>query len=280
MANKILILGASGFIGNVLYKELLPYFDVYGTYNSSNPEFDNNKIMFQFNVERDNINVILNKVKPNFIISSLRGNFKDQFKVHQEVLNFVLESIDCKILYLSTVNVFDAKGDLPSYENDSLLAHSDYGKYKVNQEKALLNLPKSKFTILRLPLVLGVNSPKIIQLKEAVKNKADFEVYPNLIISVTTANKIAQQVHYIINKNLNGIYHLASNDMIHHLELFEEISDKLELKNVIFKNIYTSNEDKYLAILSKHNQLPKNYQITISEIIEDCVLKEEIDSLK
>ena len=280
MANKILILGASGFIGNVLYKELLPYFDVYGTYNSSNPEFDNNKIMFQFNVERDNINVILNKVKPNFIISSLRGNFKDQFKVHQEVLNFVLESIDCKILYLSTVNVFDAKGDLPSYENDSLLAHSDYGKYKVNQEKALLNLPKSKFTILRLPLVLGVNSPRIIQLKEAVKNKADFEVYPNLIISVTTANKIAQQVHYIINKNLNGIYHLASNDMIHHLELFEEISDKLELKNVIFKNIYTSNEDKYLAILSKHNQLPKNYQITISEIIEDCVLKEEIDSLK
>jgi dTDP-4-dehydrorhamnose reductase len=280
LANKILILGASGFIGNVLYKELLPYFDVYGTYNSSNPEFDNNKIMFQFNVERDNINVILNKVKPNFIISSLRGNFKDQFKVHQEVLNFVLESIDCKILYLSTVNVFDAKGDLPSYENDSLLAHSDYGKYKVNQEKALLNLPKSKFTILRLPLVLGVNSPKIIQLKEAVKNKADFEVYPNLIISVTTANKIAQQVHYIINKNLNGIYHLASNDMIHHLELFEEISDKLELKNVIFKNIYTSNEDKYLAILSKHNQLPKNYQITISEIIEDCVLKEEIDSLK
>ena len=280
MANKILILGASGFIGNVLYKELLPYFDVYGTYNSSNPEFDNNKIMFQFNVEHDDINVILNKVKPNFIISSLRGNFKDQFKVHQEVLNFVLESIDCKIIYLSTVNVFDAKGDLPSYENDSLLAHSDYGKYKVNQEKALLNLPKSKFTILRLPLVLGVNSPRIIQLKEAVKNKADFEVYPNLIISVTTANKIAQQVHYIINKNLNGIYHLASNDMIHHLDLFEEISDKLELKNVIFKNIYTSNEDKYLAILSKHNQLPKNYQITISEIIEDCVLKEEIDSLK
>jgi dTDP-4-dehydrorhamnose reductase len=280
LANKILILGASGFIGNVLYKELLPYFDVYGTYNSSNPEFDNNKIMFQFNVEHDDINVILNKVKPNFIISSLRGNFKDQFKVHQEVLNFVLESIDCKIIYLSTVNVFDAKGDLPSYENDSLLAHSDYGKYKVNQEKALLNLPKSKFTILRLPLVLGVNSPRIIQLKEAVKNKADFEVYPNLIISVTTANKIAQQVHYIINKNLNGIYHLASNDMIHHLDLFEEISDKLELKNVIFKNIYTSNEDKYLAILSKHNQLPKNYQITISEIIEDCVLKEEIDSLK
>ena len=280
MANKILILGASGFIGNVLYKELLPYFDVYGTYRSSNPEFDNNKIMFPFNVEKDDINSILNKVEPNYIISSLRGGFKDQLRIHQDVLNYTLKSVDCKLIYLSTVNVFDAKGKLPSYENDSLLADSDYGKYKVSQEKTICNLPSSKFTILRLPIVLGVNSPRIIQLKEAAKNKAEFEVYPNLIISATTANKIAQQIHYIINKNLNGIYHLASNDMIHHLELFEDISNKLDLNNVVFKNIYTSNKDKYLAILSKHNKLPKNYQITISEIIEDCVLKEEIGSLK
>lgn len=280
MANKILILGASGFIGNVLYKELLPYFDVYGTYRSSNPEFDNNKIMFPFNVEKDDINSILNKVEPNHIISSLRGGFKDQLRIHQDVLNYTLESVDCKLIYLSTVNVFDAKGDLPSYENDSLLAASDYGKYKVSQEKAICNLPSSKFNILRLPLVLGVNSPRIIQLKEAAKNKAEFEVYPNLIISATTANKIAQQIHYIINKNLKGIYHLTSNDMIHHLELFEDISNKLDLNNVVFKNIYNSNKDKYLAILSKHNKLPKNYQITISEIIEDCVLKEEIGSLK
>ena len=112
------------------------------------------------------------------------------------------------------------------------------------------------------------------------ENKTDFEVYPNLIISVTTANKIAQQVHYIINKNLNGIFHLSSNDMIHHLELFEELSKKLELNHFVFKNIYTSNKDKYLAILAKHNKLPKNYQINISEIIEDCVLKEEIESLR
>jgi dTDP-4-dehydrorhamnose reductase len=280
LANKILILGASGFIGNILYKELLPYFDVYGTYHSSNAEFDDNKIMFPFNMESDDVNSILNKVKPNYIISSLRGEFKYQLKVHKELLNYTLASIDCKLIYLSTVNVFDAKGKLPSYENDSLLADSEYGKYKANQEKAISKLPSSKYVIVRLPLVLGVNSPRIIQLKEASKHKAEFEVYPNLIISVSTANKIAQQIHYIINKDLSGIYHLSSNGMIHHSELFEEITNKLKLKNVVFKNIYTSNKDKYLAILPKHNKLPENYQITISQIIEDCVLKEEIRSLK
>jgi dTDP-4-dehydrorhamnose reductase len=232
--NKILILGASGFIGNMLYKELLPYFDVYGTYHSLNLEFDDNKIMFQFNMESDDINSILNKVKPNYIISSLRGEFENQLKVHQELLNYTLATIDCKLIYISTVHVFDAKGKFPAYENDSLLANSEYGKYKANQEKAISKLPSSKYVIVRLPLVLGVNSPRIIQLKEASKNKTEFEVYPNLIISASTAHKIAQQVHYIINKDLSGFYHLSSNDMIHHSELFEEISNKLELKNVIF----------------------------------------------
>ena len=280
MANRILILGASGFIGNAIYKELTSYFDVYGTYHTANKALDDNNVMFKFNVEKDNINDTLNKVNPNYIISSLRGPFKDQLRVHQETLNYTLSAVNCKIIYLSTVNVFDGKGKFPSYENDSLLAVSQYGKYKVRQEKAINKLPNSKFAILRLPLVLGVNSPRIIQLKEASKNKTDFEVYPNLIISVTTANKIAQQVHYIINKNLNGIFHLSSNDMIHHLELFEELSKKLELNHFVFKNIYTSNKDRYLAILAKHNKLPKNYQINISQVIEDCVLKEEIESLR
>ena len=280
MANRILILGASGFIGNAIYKELTSYFDVYGTYHTANKALDYNNVMFKFNVEKDNINDTLNKVNPNYIISSLRGPFKDQLRVHQETLNYTLSAVNCKIIYLSTVNVFDGKGKFPSYENDSLLADSQYGKYKVRQEKAINKLPNSKFAILRLPLVLGVNSPRIIQLKEASKNKTDFEVYPNLIISVTTANKIAQQVHYIINKNLNGIFHLSSNNMIHHLELFEELSKKLELNHFVFKNTYTSNKDRYLAILAKHNKLPKNYQINIPQVIEDCVLKEEIESLR
>lgn len=280
MINKILILGADGFIGNILYKELFPYFDVYGTYRIPNPEFETNKIMFEFDVKSGNINSILNKLKPNYIILNLKGDYNKQLKVHQEILNHTLSSEDCKIIYISSVNVFDAKGKFPSYENDSLLADSEYGKNKVNQEKAISKLPSSKYVIVRLPLVLGVNSPRIIQLKEASKHKAEFEVYPNMIISVSTAHKIAQQIHYIINKDLSGIYHLSSNDMIHHSELFEEITNKLELKNIVFKNIFKSNKDTYLAILPKYNQLPENYQITTSQVIEDCVLKEEISSLK
>ena len=278
--NRILILGASGFIGNSLYKELLPYFDVYGTYNTANEHLLQNQVMYHFDVETDDIDDILYEVQPTIIISSLRGDFKAQYKIHEQLSAYAMTNENCRILFLSTVNVFDGKYRLPSYENDSLLAESDYGKFKVSVERMFNELPKEKFAILRLPLVLGVNAPRIIQLKQATKQEASFEVYPHLIISVTTADKIAQQVHYIINKELFGVFHLASTDMMHHEELFIEISDRLDLKNIIFKQTFTSNEDRYLAILPKKNKLPKAYRITVSEVINDITLKEEIITLK
>ena len=280
LGNRILILGASGFIGNKLYKELLPYFDVYGTFKSPNKEFEENTIMFHFDMNKNTIEAILTEVQPNFIISTIKGNYKSQLSLHQELLNYVLAAIDCKLLYLSSFSVFDAKGKFPSYEEDLVSSNTLAGKYKIKQEKAIKKLPSSKYVILRLPIVLGVNSPTIVQLKEASKYNAEFEIFPNLVVSATTINKIAQQIHYIINKKLEGIFHLSSNDMIHHSELFYEITDKLGLKNVIFKKIYSSNKDSYLAILPKQNLLPKNYQITFNQIISDCVLREAIDSVK
>ena len=278
--NRILILGASGFIGNSLYKELLPYFDVYGTYNRSNKEMKNNQVMYQFNVEVDDILDLLKNIKPNIIISSLRGDYKSQFKIHQHLVNYAKETIHCKIFFLSSVNVFDGKSRYPSYEIDQMLAKSTYGKYKVSVERLMMNLPSNKYAILRLPMVFGINSPRIHQLKQAYKQKAAIEVFPNLIISITTANKIAQQIHYLINKRLHGIYHLSSKDMIHHDELFNELSERLELNDIVFKQVYQSNDDTYLAILPKKNKLPKTYRITVSQVIDEITLKEEIDTLK
>jgi len=277
--NRVLILGASGFIGNAIYKELLPYFNVSGTYFSSKPEFDDNKVLYKFDVEKGNINTILEEVEPNFIISSLRGDFVSQYNIHQQLVEYTLKQKKCRVLYLSTVNVFDAKYKFPSYEDDTVLAESAYGRFKISIEKLISTLPKSKYAILRLPIVLGVNSPRLIQLKKASQHQADFEVYPNLIVSITTADKIAQQIHYIINKNKVGIFHLASNDVIHHSDLFKELSEILSLNQVVFRQIFTSNKEAYLAILPKENKLPRNYRITVSQVINDCTLKEEITTL-
>jgi dTDP-4-dehydrorhamnose reductase len=278
--NRILILGASGFIGSAIYRELSPYFDVQGTFQSNSITLIENQVMHQFNLETDSIKALLESIQPNYIISSLRGDFKSQFDTHQDIISY-LKSVDhSKLYFLSTVNVFDGKRRFPAYEDDHLLPESRYGKYKASVERSIREISPSKYAILRLPMVLGVNSPRVNHLKYCSDHKESFEVFPNMIITITTVNKIAQQIHYIINKNLTGVFHLASSDMIHHDELFNEISNKLNLQNIVFKNVYNSNEDRYLAILPKKNKLPKNYRINVSEVINDITLKEEIETFK
>ena len=277
--HKILILGASGYVGGAIYRELCSYYDTYGTYCSAHELYENNQAFFHYDVDNSNILVILEKIQPTVVISALRGNFKAQYHAHKDVCKYINTQDNCRFLFLSSVNVFDGLSHLPSYEEDRPTALSEYGKFKISTEKLIFEKIASKVAILRLPMVLGAYAPRMIQLKQAIKHQASFDVYPNLIISVTTADKIAQQIHYIVNKERTGIFHLASTDMIHHQDLFTEICEKLGGKTPIFKSIYNSNDDQYLVILPKHNRLPENYQCTVADVIDNCVL-EDIVSIR
>ena len=274
--NSILILGASGYTGNAIYRELCSYFETYGTYYSAHELYDNNKAFFGYDVANDDITNILQQIEPTVIISALRGNFKAQYHAHKQVCKYINSVSQCRLLFLSSVNVFDGNTDLPSYEDTRPRAVSEYGRFKASVEKLLFEKIKHQVSILRLPIVLGAYSPRIIQLKQAIKHQAVFDVYPNLIVSVTTANTIAQQIHYIINKELKGVFHLASNDLVHHQDMFTEICEKISNKTPILKSIYNSNDDQYLAILPKINPLPTNYQTTVASVIENTTLEDLI----
>lgn len=274
--HRILILGASGYTGNAIYGELCNYFETYGTYYCAHELYDNNKAFFGYDIANDDITQILQQIKPTLIISALRGNFKAQYHAHKQVCKYINSVPQCSLLFLSSVNVFDGVFSVPSYENTRPTAVSEYGKFKASVEKLLFEKIKNQVCILRIPMVLGAYSPRILQLRQAIKYQAVFDVYPNLIISVTTANTIAQQIHYIINKELRGIFHLASNDLVHHQDLFTEICEKISNKTPIFKSIYNSNDDQYLAILPKHNILPANYQTTVAAVIENSTLEDLI----
>lgn len=276
--HRILILGGSGFIGNALYKELYPYFDLHATYCSKADLYKNNHVFYKYCFHTDSVTEILKAIRPTLIISALRGDFDQLTRVHRELTEYLKARRGCTVFFLSSAAVFDAKTSYPAYEYDLPLSNSKKGKYEIKIERMLLkNLPH-QVNIIRLPLILGVNSPAIFHLRQCIRHQAEFEVFPNRVITATTISKVCQQIHYIINQNLNGIFHLASNDMIHHDELFLEIITKTGAGKPILKNVYTSNEDRYAAILPKLNQFPKNFQIAIPEVIENSILREEIYS--
>jgi dTDP-4-dehydrorhamnose reductase len=266
---RILILGASGFLGNALYKELCPYFKTFGTYFTSKKEFESNQQFIEYNLEEDDIYEILNATRPDVVISSLRGDFNAQTIAHQHLCEYA-EETGCKVIFLSSANAFDAYSKYPSYELDKTLSHSIYGHFKIKIENMLLRLPKKKkVAIIRLPMVFGKNCPRIQQLKSHIQNKSAVEVFPNLIMNVTMDSKLTQQIHYIINRNKSGIFHLGSTDLVHHDDYIKELLDFLSPDKVQLKHVYTTNEERYLAVLPKYNKLPKHLQITSQSILEE-----------
>lgn len=266
--HTILILGASGFIGNAIYKELCGYFRTFGTYNTNTKPFEKNQHFFHYNVEEDDIVEIINVVKPTIIISALRGDFSAQVIAHKHIAEYLIAN-KCKLIFLSSANVFDAYSKYPSYENDKTLSQSVYGHFKIKIENMLLRLPKMKIAILRLPMVFGVFSPRIEEIKLHLKEKLSIEVFPNLVMNVTSDNKLTQQIHYIINRNKYGIFHLGSTDLVHHDEFISNIVTSLGNYKPIYKHVYTTNDERYLAVLSKENKLPKHLQIKSNQILEE-----------
>lgn len=269
--HRILILGASGFIGNAIYKELCSYFDTFGTYYTNDISFNGNHHFFQYNIEEDDIFDILEAVKPTIIISSLRGDFSAQITAHLRIIEYLAHH-KCKLIFISSANVFDAYSKYPSYENDKTLSESIYGRLKIKIENMLLRLPKRKYAILRLPMVFGVLSPRIEEIKKQLKENKPIEVFPKLVMNVTTDKRLSQQIHYIINRNKSGVFHLGSKDLVHHDDFIIEIINKLGDYQPIFKHVYTTNEDRYLAVLPKTNPLPKHLQLYSLEILSDLEL--------
>lgn len=263
---KILILGASGFIGNALYKELCNYFDTYGTY-FSNSSFSRNNQFFKYDIQEDDIFKLLETIKPDYIISSIRGDFTSQVQVHLHLIEYLTVS-KCKLYFISSANVFDAYSKYPSYENDKTLSESIYGRLKIRIENMMMRIPKSKIGILRVPMVFGNTSPRIKEIKTLLEANEPIEVFPNLIINVTNDDRLTQQIHYLINQDKSGIFHLGSINLVHHEDFIKEIIKRLGNYHPVLKKVYTTNEDRYLAALPKDNKLPKNLRISYQEIID------------
>ena len=267
---RILILGASGFIGNALYKELNSYYDTFGTYFTKKG-YGNNHHFFHFNMEEGELETIIKEVKPKLIISALRGSFEASIETHEFLIDLIDRS-DCRLMFLSSANVFDTFEHFPSYEYDKTLSESIYGRYKIKIENDLLRLPSAKFVLARLPMVFGNHSPRIQALDQAIQNNEAIEVFPNTIINVNNDVKLSQQIHYIINQQLTGIFHLGSTDLIHHFDFIKLLVQKRYQRPAVYKQVYTTNQMRYLAVLAKRNKLPNNLLFSYTEILDDLSL--------
>ena len=139
-----------------------------------------------------------------------------------------------------------------------------------------MRMPPFSWAIARLPMVFGANTPRVLKLKNAIEEQIPYEIFPNTVMNLTTDDFVTQQLHYIVNRNLWGIFHLGSIDLIHHDEFVFQLVDGFRLnRKPIYKRVYTSNNDRYIVALPRDNKLPEHLRFQC-----DAVLQNSLQGLK
>lgn len=269
---KVLILGGSGLIGKALTDELMKCHnsEIYTTY-FQNPVKLGKSRSTKLNIEDEtNIDNILDYVKPEVIISCLRGDFNKQLLLHIKAAEYLSKNSG-KLYFFSTANVFDNDLGKPHYEDEVPNSHTDYGKYKIDCEKRITEILQDNACILRIPQVWGKTSPRMLQLREAFASGKKIEVYPNLFINTNTDIIIAKNVSYIMKNNLKGTFHLTSEDTINYKDFYYKLMKKLAPDTANFEEYFHEDltSKGYFSILSKNcSEFPYKLKVTNERVID------------
>jgi len=272
MGERVLILGVSGLIGRAILNQMKndKQYDIYGTFRDNPIDLEEGK-GFKLQIHDINeMNHILKTLRPQIVISCLRGDFENQLRLHMESAKY-LKANHGKMYFCSTTNVFDNDGDNPHYELDMPNAESEYGNFKIKCERDLKNILEDDLCILRLPQIWGKICPRMSELIYGLENNKEIEMYTNAFLTFNTDVFTAKQIHYIIKNDLKGIFHLATSDMLTQYEFYKELINKMGYKNAIIKGIKLPVDKCYFSILTSRNDLPESFNITSRDVINYLV---------
>lgn len=223
---KILIIGASGFIGNRLYTKLsqMSEYEVVGTYYKKTSD---NLIKLNINATKS-VESILLKIKPEIIIwsaglknlsiteKSKSKSMKYNYYSVKNVNPYIESNPATHFIFFSTDYVF--KGDQGNYipsQNPNPITH--YGTSKWEAEKFIKNhFPF--YSIIRTSAVIGKGSAFFDWIYESILENKKLELFTN-IFSPTPIALLEDEVENLLNKKKSGTYHICGNEIVSRYDL-------------------------------------------------------------
>tara|TARA_B100001057_G_C22843879_1_gene948189 strand:+ start:1876 stop:2718 length:843 start_codon:yes stop_codon:yes gene_type:complete len=223
--NKILLIGASGFLGNYCFNKLKnsKEFDVEGTCHNN---LDNQLIRIDYTDSNSFLKFIKTQ-NPNCIVWC--GGLKD-LTITEENYNLALEqnyypiktiveyqkiNRNIRFIFISTDYVFD--GVKGRYKiTDPVNPSTKYGKSKSVAENYIIsNSPD--YAILRAGAIIGKDSKFFKWITKKLRASETIELF-NTSFSPTPIINVFKAIKFLALNNKNGIYHISGKERLTRFE--------------------------------------------------------------
>lgn len=285
----VLIIGATGFLGNKLIQMLKEHNPI-GTYHNKKHE-NYHKLDIS---NKENILKLVKEIKPNIIINTSHipnSNTEEMKELAKkinslgpknlaEVCNDIYKKteMEIKLIHMSTDFIFD--GEKGNYsENDKTNPISHYGKTKLAGEQGI-HLFKNHI-ILRVSTLYGYSTPEDKKFTNwiisSLKEKKEINILDDQFTCPTLIDNIGKAIILLLRSNKTGTYHCVGSEKISRYGFAVKVAEKFNLDKNLIKPTTISNIDQNII-------RPKNTTLNISKLesegIQMCNVDEGLEIMK
>lgn len=284
MKKTILILGANGFIGNILYRNFIRNFKIIPIIRRKKKNY----VYLDFKNFDDSFLKIVKKYQPSFVINCI-GSYENNLNrdiynncaISELLLNTIIKNkIKIKIILIGSASEYGTK--LKSYfakEDDLLRGKTKYSISKIAQYN-IFNIYKNNKNLniiyLRIFNINSNNSPQKLfignlnkQIREFKKKKIKKIILKNInsYRDFIEIPNLTYQINLILNYGKSGeVYNIGTGI---ETEIKTILKEKLTKNNIDIKHIslnnslrrdyLVANTDKVKALELKLNEKSSNY---------------------
>jgi len=280
MKLRVLVLGSTGLIGHQVFKHL----DVLGNYDMYNISYrkklNKGSILCDVRNEEKVISLI-KSINPNIIINCIGilikgANTNPQNAIYlnsyfPHLLMNLSDSINAKLIHISTDCVFSGEKEMPYIEKDFKDGKDTYAK-----SKGLGEIINEKHLTLRTSVIgpeLKTNGEELFHW--FMSQSGEVKGYTKSIWSGVTTLVLAKVVEWAIENKTTGLYHVTNNKSIDKFTLLNMIK-KYTKKDILIHPFDQKTCNKsFIDTRKELNFVIPTYDEMIHEMI-NAILKDKI----
>ena len=254
---KIVITGSNGLLGQTLVNLLMKApenYSVFGLSKGDNRMNRNDFLYYDIDITNySQLEECITYIQPSFIINTAAMTNVDTCELKPEECNNlnieavkyltqICTKLNIHFIQISTDFIFDGSKGLYK-ETDLPNPLSIYGHSKLKAENIVKNSGVN-FSILRTILVYGkgVNLKRnniVLWVKDMLENNKEITIVDDQYRMPTYVEDLATACKLIVDKNISGVYHISSNELLSVFEIANQIADVFGLNKKLIKPIST-----------------------------------------